>query len=151
MCCTPSRNSKRHLPRRATRLTVWPRWPSRAKAVRLLLFPKQDTRGLARVQLLPRRYLEDPDDLEKACAADCRYTTVSSAMHLSRTSALCPLPTPTVTPRSSSSPLIAIRSASCTIRKISGLAGHPCLTPLETPLSPPYFENETRSRPATSY
>ena len=32
MCCTPSRNSKRHLPRRATRLTVWPRWPSRAKA-----------------------------------------------------------------------------------------------------------------------
>ena len=32
MCCTPSRNSKRHLPRRATRYTVWPRWPSRAKA-----------------------------------------------------------------------------------------------------------------------
>ena len=28
-----SRNSsKRHLPRRATRLSVWPRWPSRAKA-----------------------------------------------------------------------------------------------------------------------
>ena len=32
MCCTPSRNNKRHLPRHATSLSVWPRWPSRAKA-----------------------------------------------------------------------------------------------------------------------
>ena len=32
MCCTPSRNNKRHLPRRATRLSVSPRWPARANA-----------------------------------------------------------------------------------------------------------------------
>ena len=31
MCCTPSRNNKRHLPRRATRLSVSLRWPARAK------------------------------------------------------------------------------------------------------------------------
>ena len=31
MCCTPTRNNKRHLPRRATRLSVSPRWPARAK------------------------------------------------------------------------------------------------------------------------
>ena len=32
MCCTPTRNNKRHLPRRATRLSVSPRWPARANA-----------------------------------------------------------------------------------------------------------------------
>ena len=32
MCCTPSRNNKRHLPGRATRLSVSPRWPARANA-----------------------------------------------------------------------------------------------------------------------
>ena len=32
MCCTPSGNNKRHLPRRATRLSVSPRWPARANA-----------------------------------------------------------------------------------------------------------------------
>ena len=34
MCCTPSRNSKRHLraARRATRLRVSPRWPARVNA-----------------------------------------------------------------------------------------------------------------------
>ena len=32
MCCTPSRNNKRHLPRCATRLSVSPRWPARANA-----------------------------------------------------------------------------------------------------------------------
>ena len=31
MCCTPTRNNKRHLPRRATRLSVSLRWPARAK------------------------------------------------------------------------------------------------------------------------
>ena len=31
MSCTPSRNNKRHLPRRATRLSVSLRWPARAK------------------------------------------------------------------------------------------------------------------------
>ena len=37
MCCTPSRNNKRHLPRRATRLSVSLRWPARAKTGKTLL------------------------------------------------------------------------------------------------------------------